>query len=119
MLALTSSLLSSFCIAALTPSFFGVRCKLTCRPSSQVRCLFHENTRSHDHFRIDRGHRSAGATNAGVGSGITADRADVVADAALLDWARRTAPRMLDQTPELAEKHVQRWLGTKAEFLKA
>jgi ATP-dependent DNA helicase RecG len=45
--------------------------------------------------------------------------ADVVEDAALLDWARRTAPRMLDQTPELAEKHVQRWLGTKAEFMKA
>ncbi|MBP9148912.1 MAG: ATP-dependent DNA helicase RecG [Rhodoferax sp.] len=45
--------------------------------------------------------------------------ADVVEDVALLDWARRVAPRMLDQMPELAEKHVQRWLGTQAEFLKA
>jgi ATP-dependent DNA helicase RecG len=26
---------------------------------------------------------------------------------------------MLDQHPHLAEKHVQRWLGTRAEFLKA
>jgi len=26
---------------------------------------------------------------------------------------------MLDQHPALAEKHVQRWLGGKAEFLKA
>jgi len=26
---------------------------------------------------------------------------------------------MLDQHPALAEKHVQRWLGAKAEFLKA
>jgi ATP-dependent DNA helicase RecG len=26
---------------------------------------------------------------------------------------------MLDQYPELAERHVLRWLGGKAEFLKA
>ncbi len=45
--------------------------------------------------------------------------ADVVEDAALLDWARRLAPVMLDQHPALAEQHVQRWLGGKAEFLKA
>ncbi len=45
--------------------------------------------------------------------------ADVIQDAALLDWARRLAPVMLDQHPVLAEQHVQRWLGSKAEFLKA
>ncbi|MDD4942677.1 ATP-dependent DNA helicase RecG [Rhodoferax sp.] len=45
--------------------------------------------------------------------------ADVAEDAALLDWARRLAPLMLDQYPALAEQHVQRWLGSKAEFLKA
>jgi ATP-dependent DNA helicase RecG len=45
--------------------------------------------------------------------------ADVIEDAALLDWARRMAPVMLDQYPALAEQHVQRWLGSKAEFLKA
>jgi ATP-dependent DNA helicase RecG len=45
--------------------------------------------------------------------------ADVTEDAALLDWARRLAPVMLDQHPALAEQHVQRWLGAKAEFLKA
>jgi ATP-dependent DNA helicase RecG len=45
--------------------------------------------------------------------------ADVIEDAALLDWARRLAPVMLDQHPTLAEQHVQRWLGSKAEFLKA
>lgn len=45
--------------------------------------------------------------------------ADVAEDAALLDWARRLAPLMLDQHPALAEQHVQRWLGGKAEFLKA
>ncbi len=45
--------------------------------------------------------------------------ADVTEDAALLDWARRLAPVMLDQHPALAAQHVQRWLGGKAEFLKA
>lgn len=45
--------------------------------------------------------------------------ADVADDAALLDWARRLAPLMLDQHPAQAEQHVQRWLGSKAEFLKA
>ena len=29
------------------------------------------------------------------------------------------APSMLDQYPALAQKHVQRWLGGKAEYLKA
>lgn len=45
--------------------------------------------------------------------------ADLATDTALLAWARRWAPVMLDQHPALAEKHVQRWLGGKAEFLKA
>jgi ATP-dependent DNA helicase RecG len=45
--------------------------------------------------------------------------ADLATDTALLDWARQEAPMMLDHHPHLAEKHIQRWLGTKAEFLKA
>ena len=45
--------------------------------------------------------------------------ADLATDIELLDWARALAPVMLDQHPALAEKHVQRWLGTKAEYLKA
>jgi len=45
--------------------------------------------------------------------------ADVTEDAALLAWARQLAPLLLDQYPALAEQHVQRWLGSKAEFMKA
>jgi ATP-dependent DNA helicase RecG len=45
--------------------------------------------------------------------------ADVLEDAALLDWARRLAPLLLDQHPALAEQHVQRWLGGKTDYLKA
>lgn len=45
--------------------------------------------------------------------------ADLSTDVLLLDWARALAPRMLDRHPALAEKHVDRWLGSKAEYLKA
>jgi ATP-dependent DNA helicase RecG len=45
--------------------------------------------------------------------------ADLAQDADLLEWARAEAPKLLDHHPHLAERHVQRWLGTKAEFLKA
>ncbi|KQP12577.1 ATP-dependent DNA helicase RecG [Pseudorhodoferax sp. Leaf267] len=45
--------------------------------------------------------------------------ADLSTDAELLAWARALAPVMLDRYPELAERHVHRWLGGKAEFLKA
>ena len=45
--------------------------------------------------------------------------ADVTEDAMLLNWARRLAPLLLDLHPDLAEQHVQRWLGSKADYLKA
>ncbi len=45
--------------------------------------------------------------------------ADLATDTALLDWARRLAPLLLNQQPALARQHVQRWLGGKAEYLKA
>ncbi|MFI5444075.1 ATP-dependent DNA helicase RecG [Polaromonas sp. UC242_47] len=45
--------------------------------------------------------------------------ADLETDTALLAWARELAPQMLDQYADLAHRHVLRWLGGKAEFLKA
>jgi ATP-dependent DNA helicase RecG len=45
--------------------------------------------------------------------------ADLATDTELLEGARQLAPVMLDKFPELAQKHVQRWLGGKAEYLKA
>ncbi|MGQ2978666.1 MAG: ATP-dependent DNA helicase RecG [Polaromonas sp.] len=45
--------------------------------------------------------------------------ADLATDTELLAWARALAPVMLDKYPELADRHIQRWLGGKAEFLKA
>jgi ATP-dependent DNA helicase RecG len=45
--------------------------------------------------------------------------ANLEEDADLLAWARDAAPRLLDRFPALAHQHVARWLGGKAEFLKA
>jgi ATP-dependent DNA helicase RecG len=45
--------------------------------------------------------------------------ADLATDTSLLEWARALAPQMLDRYPELAQRHIERWLGGKAEFLKA
>jgi len=45
--------------------------------------------------------------------------ADLATDTELLAWARALAPVMLDKCPELAHRHILRWLGGKAEFLKA
>ena len=45
--------------------------------------------------------------------------ADLATDAELLAWARALAPVMLDKYSELAHRHILRWLGGKAEFLKA
>ena len=45
--------------------------------------------------------------------------ADLQEDAPLLQRAREQAPRLLDEYPRAADEQVQRWLGSKAEFLKA
>ncbi|SFF16938.1 ATP-dependent DNA helicase RecG [Paracidovorax wautersii] len=45
--------------------------------------------------------------------------ADLATDGLLLDWAREQAALMLDRYPELAERHVQRWLGGRSDYLKA
>ena len=45
--------------------------------------------------------------------------ADLEKDYALLEWAKELGPHMLQRYPHLAQQHIQRWLGTKAEFLKA
>ncbi|MFZ2989259.1 ATP-dependent DNA helicase RecG [Ideonella sp.] len=45
--------------------------------------------------------------------------ADLAEDAPLLARAREMAPRLLDRHPAAARAQVARWLGNKAEFLKA
>ena len=45
--------------------------------------------------------------------------ADLATDTQWLQWARHWAPTMLTQQPQLAARHVQRWLGGKSDFVKA
>jgi ATP-dependent DNA helicase RecG len=45
--------------------------------------------------------------------------ADLAEDSALLQQARELAAVLLRQHPAAARAHVNRWLGGKAEFLKA
>ncbi len=45
--------------------------------------------------------------------------ADLATDSVLLEWARRVAPLLLERYPALAQQHIDRWLGGKAEYLKA
>ena len=45
--------------------------------------------------------------------------ADLAEDGALLQRARELAPRLLSENPGAAAAQVQRWLASKAEYLKA
>jgi ATP-dependent DNA helicase RecG len=78
---------------------------------------------THDGFEIARRDLEIRGPGEFLGARQSGDAmlrfADLSIDTALLEWARQEAPKMLDRHPHLAEKHVQRWLGTKAEFLKA
>lgn len=45
--------------------------------------------------------------------------ADLDMDADLVEMAREVAEEMLTEHPDLAEKHLQRWLGAREELLKS
>ncbi|QAZ39480.1 ATP-dependent DNA helicase RecG [Methylibium sp. Pch-M] len=45
--------------------------------------------------------------------------ADLAEDSALLAQARQLAPQLLEHHARAADAHVNRWLGSKAEYLKA
>lgn len=45
--------------------------------------------------------------------------ADLATDAPLVEAARRSAQRLLAEQPAAARAHVERWLASRAEFLKA
>jgi ATP-dependent DNA helicase RecG len=45
--------------------------------------------------------------------------ADMILDAALVERARACATELLTKHPHIAEQHVARWLGNKADYLNA
>jgi ATP-dependent DNA helicase RecG len=44
---------------------------------------------------------------------------DLQRDAWLIELAQKAAERLLVEYPDLVEKQLARWLGSRAEFLKA
>jgi ATP-dependent DNA helicase RecG len=44
---------------------------------------------------------------------------DLQRDAWLIELAQQAAERLLAEHADLVERHLERWLGTRAEFLKA
>ena len=45
--------------------------------------------------------------------------ADLAVDTEWLDWARSIAAQMLDKHAAMVEQDILRWLGTRADYLKA
>ena len=45
--------------------------------------------------------------------------ADLETDGDLVEMARNVAEEMLTGHPDLAERHLQRWLGSREELLKS
>jgi ATP-dependent DNA helicase RecG len=44
---------------------------------------------------------------------------DLQRDAWLIELAQQAAERLLAEHGDLVERHLERWLGSRAEFLKA
>ena len=45
--------------------------------------------------------------------------ADLQGDADWLEWARELAPRLWAEHPELAQRHIERWMGGRSDFMDA
>ena len=93
------------------------------RLTDTARARLHTMQESSDGFEIarrDLALRGPGEFLGARQSGAALLRfADITADASLLRWAHRAAPLMLEQWPDMAARHIDRWIGAKAEYLKA
>ena len=82
--------------------------------------IIFENTDGFEIARQDLRLRGPGEFVGSRQSGVPLLRyADLELDADLVDMARGCAEQLLRDTPELAEKHLARWLGSREELLKS
>jgi len=82
--------------------------------------IIFENTDGFEIARQDLQLRGPGEFVGSRQSGVPLLRyADLEMDADLIAMAREVAEEMLTAHPALAEKHLQRWLGSREELLKS
>ena len=82
--------------------------------------IIFENTDGFEIARQDLQLRGPGEFVGARQSGVPLLRyADLEMDADLVDMARGVAETLLTEHPALAEKHLQRWLGSREELLKS
>jgi ATP-dependent DNA helicase RecG len=82
--------------------------------------VIYENTDGFEIARQDLLIRGPGEFLGARQSGVPLLRfADLERDAALIEEARDVADELLRSDPEAAQRHLARWLGGKAEFVKA
>ena len=82
--------------------------------------IIFENTDGFEIARQDLHLRGPGEFVGSRQSGVPLLRyADLEMDADLVEMAREVAEDMLVKSPELAERHLRRWLGSREELLKS
>ena len=82
--------------------------------------MIYENTDGFEIARQDLLIRGPGEFLGARQSGVPLLRfADLERDAALIEEAREAADELLRTDPEAARRHLARWLGGKAEFVRA
>jgi len=82
--------------------------------------IIYENTDGFEIARQDLQLRGPGEFVGARQSGVPLLRyADLEMDGELVELARDQAERLLRDSPAAAERHLQRWLGSKEELLKA
>ena len=88
-------------------------------PAQRLKIIY-ENTDGFEIARQDLQIRGPGEFVGSRQSGVPLLRyADLEMDADLVEMARDVAEEMLTEHPELAERHLQRWLGSREELLKS
>jgi len=86
---------------------------------ARLKAIF-ESSDGFEIARMDLALRGPGELLGARQSGIPLLRyADLAADAELLEQARTVAERLLELEPQLAQAHLERWLGSRHEYLQA